>query len=243
MGFLTFYHLQTLPSITTSPILSPCILSCHFLSRPSTSSSLHVKCLCYNPYSHRTVIFLSPPAAARHHLLTFSEVNKTIICPNISFFQLHLLFWPSTSSYFSRCYSNYKFRKYLKWLPLSRLCWHVRCDPSLGVDNLVMRKGEKPVLTDSLPGVSAPAQHLLRVYPVDSLYTPDMSDTPVTQVRKLRHGEVRQLAEEHTMAGHPEGLECLASRSMGFFVVVFPVFGFLFFFWLFCFFVFSHLGW
>lgn len=135
-----------------------------------------------------------PPAAARDHLLTLPEVNKTIICPKTSFFQLHLLFWPSTCSHFSHYYSKYEFHKYLKWLLLSRLCWHVRCDPSLGVYNLVMRKGEKPILTDSLLGVSAPAQHLMHLYLIDSLCTPEMSNAPIIQTRKLRHGDVRQLA-------------------------------------------------
>lgn len=194
MGFLTFYHLQTLASITTSPILSPCISFCRFLSRPSTSSSLHVKWLCYHPYSHRTVIFLFSSSSCQGSFTYSFRSKQDYHMSKYQFLSVALVFWPSTSSYFSHYYSKYKFHKYLKWLPLSRLCWHVRCDPSLGVDNLVMRKGKKPVLTDSLPGVGAPTQHLLHVYTVDSLYTPDMSDTPVTQVRKLRHGEVRQLA-------------------------------------------------
>lgn len=166
--------------------LSNASMHCHFthsfsvhnspaiVSHLSPSTSIYVKCLHCNPHSSGTIISLF---SSRNHVFLFSEINKTIICPNTSFFQLHLLFWPSVSLYFSHYYSRYEFHKYLKWLPLSRLCWHVRCDPSLGVYNLVTRKGEKPTFTDRLLCVSAPAQHLTHLYPVGSLYTWEMCNS------------------------------------------------------------------
>lgn len=58
-----------------------------------------------------------------------------------------------------------------------------------------MRKREKPTFTDSLLCVSAPAQHLMHLYLVESLHTlEDVSNTLIIQVRKLSHGEVKQLA-------------------------------------------------
>lgn len=141
------------------------------LSHPSTSSSLHARYLHYNPHSRGIIISSFSSSSCQQHVLIFSEINKTIICPNISFFQLHLLFWASIYLYFSHYYSKCEFHKYLKWLPLSRLCWHVRCDPSLGVYNLVTRKGKKPTFTDNLLSVSVPAQHLMHLYTLWYLYT------------------------------------------------------------------------
>ena len=135
----------------------------------------------------------SPPEATGNCLLIFSETNKNIMCPNTGFFQLHLLFWLSASLYFSHYYSKYEFHKDLKSLPLSRLFWHVRCNPSLGVYNLVTRKGKKPTLTDSLFPVSTLAQHLMHLYLVESLQTLAMSNNLFIQVQKLNLGGVRHL--------------------------------------------------
>lgn len=152
---------------------SPAILSSH----PSTSSTFMSNVCTIIPMHMELSFPSSPSVATENHVLIFSEINKTIICPNISFFQWHLLFRPSIFLCFSHYYSKCEFHKYLKWLPLSRLCWHVRCDPNLGVYNLVTRKGEKPTLSDSLLCVSVPAQRLMYFCLVESLYTLEMSNT------------------------------------------------------------------